>query len=56
VVFDTIAAEAQRQVNETYTAYVRNRLPNYGRPEVDAIENLSPVVAAATVWTSSAAR
>jgi excinuclease ABC A subunit len=44
LVFDTIAAEAQRQVNETYTAYVRNRLPSYGRPDVDAIENLSPVV------------
>jgi excinuclease UvrABC ATPase subunit len=44
LVFDTIAAEAQRQVNETFTAFVRNRLPSYGRPDVDAIENLSPVV------------
>ena len=42
--FDTIAAEAQRQVNETYTAFVRNHLPSYGRPDVDLIEDLSPVV------------
>ena len=44
LVFDTIAAEAQRQLNETFTAFVRNRLPSYGRPDVDAIEDLSPVV------------
>jgi excinuclease UvrABC ATPase subunit len=44
LVFDTIAAEAQRQLNETFTAFVRNRLPTYGRPDVDSIENLSPVV------------
>ncbi len=44
LVFDTIAAEAQRQLNETFTAFVRNRLPSYGRPDVDAIEELSPVV------------
>ena len=44
LVFDTIAAEAQRLLNDTFTAFVRNRLPSYGRPDVDAIENLSPVV------------
>jgi excinuclease UvrABC ATPase subunit len=44
LVFDTIAAEAQRQLNETFTAFVRNRLPRYGRPDVDMIEGLSPVV------------
>ena len=44
LVFDTIAAEAQRQLNETLTAFVRNRLPSYGRPDVDTIEDLSPVV------------
>jgi excinuclease UvrABC ATPase subunit len=44
LVFDTIAAEAQRQLNETFTAFVRNRLPSYGRPDVDSIEDLSPVV------------
>jgi excinuclease UvrABC ATPase subunit len=44
LVFDTIAAEAQRQLNETFTAFVRHRLPRYGRPDVDTIEGLSPVV------------
>ncbi|MBF6329056.1 ATP-binding cassette domain-containing protein [Nocardia transvalensis] len=44
LVFDTIAAEAGYQVNETYPPFVRNRLPRYHRPEVDLIEGLSPVV------------
>jgi excinuclease UvrABC ATPase subunit len=45
LVFDTVAAEAQRQLNETFTTFVRNRLPRYGQPDLDAIENLSaPVV------------
>lgn len=44
LVFDTIAAEAQRQLNETFPAFVRHRLPSYGRPAVDLVENLSPVV------------
>ncbi len=44
LVFDTIAAEAQRQLNETFSAFLRNRLPRHGRPDVDAIEDLSPVV------------
>ena len=29
IVFDTIAAESQRQMNETYTAFIRGRLPKY---------------------------
>ncbi|MDO7840685.1 MAG: excinuclease ABC subunit UvrA, partial [Lactiplantibacillus plantarum] len=41
LVFDTIAAESQRQLNETYTSFIRHRLPHYGKPDVDAIENLS---------------
>ncbi|WP_067814172.1 ATP-binding cassette domain-containing protein [Nocardia inohanensis] len=44
LVFDTIAAEAGYQVNETYPPFVRNRLPRWSRPEVDVIEGLSPVV------------
>ncbi|MDL5155123.1 ATP-binding cassette domain-containing protein [Actinomycetospora termitidis] len=44
LVFDTIAAEAQSQLNETFPAFVRNRMPSYGRPDVDLVENLSPVV------------
>ncbi|MFI1912678.1 ATP-binding cassette domain-containing protein [Nocardia sp. NPDC020380] len=44
LVFDTIAAEAGYQVNETYPPFVRNRLPRWTRPDVDAIDGLSPVV------------
>jgi excinuclease UvrABC ATPase subunit len=44
LVFDTIAAEAQSQLNETFSAFARHRLPRYGRPDVDLVENLSPVV------------
>ncbi|MCP2165528.1 ATP-binding cassette domain-containing protein [Goodfellowiella coeruleoviolacea] len=42
--FDTIAAEAQHQLNETFPPFVRNRLPDYGRPDVDLVEGLSAVV------------
>lgn len=41
LVFDTIATESQRQLNETYSAYIRNFLPKYSKPDVDGIENLA---------------
>ncbi len=41
LVFDTIAAESQRQLNETYTSFIRHRMPHYGQPDVDTIDNLS---------------
>ena len=44
LVFDTIAAESQRQLNETFTSFVRHRLPHYGQPDVDALENLSVAI------------
>lgn len=44
IVFDTIAAESQRQMNETYTAFIRGRLPKYEKPKVDRIENLAASV------------
>jgi excinuclease UvrABC ATPase subunit len=44
LVFDTIAAEAQRQLNETFSAFVRNRLPHYGKPEAELIDGLSTAV------------
>ncbi|MET9103911.1 excinuclease ABC subunit UvrA [Streptomyces antibioticus] len=44
LVFDTLAAEAQRQLNETFTAFVRTFLPDHGRPDVDAVENISAAV------------
>jgi excinuclease UvrABC ATPase subunit len=44
VVFDTIATEAQRQLYENFTYFVRNFLPRYPQPEADAIENLSMAI------------
>lgn len=44
IVFDTVAAESQRQMNETYTAWVRGRLPKYEKPNVEFIDDLNPSV------------
>lgn len=44
IVFDTIASEARRQLNETFSTFVRNFLPRYAQPEADAIENLSMAI------------
>lgn len=44
IVFDTIAAESGRQMNETYSAWVRGRLPKYEKPNVEIIDNLNPSV------------
>jgi excinuclease UvrABC ATPase subunit len=44
LVFDTIAAEAGHQMNETFPPFTRNRLPKWTRPEADEITGLSPVV------------
>src|SRR5579863_5390407 len=44
IVFDTIASEAQRQLNETFSTFVRNFLPRYSQPDADAIENLSMAI------------
>jgi excinuclease UvrABC ATPase subunit len=44
LVFDTIATEAQRLLNENFSMFVRNFLPRYTQPDADAIENLSMAV------------
>ena len=44
LVFDTIAAESQRLLNETYDSFIRHRLQQYGKPEVDGMENLSVAI------------
>ena len=44
LVFDTIAAEAQRQLNETFSAFVRGFLPKLGQPDADLITNLSTAI------------
>ncbi|SAM74955.1 excinuclease ABC subunit A [Enterococcus faecium] len=44
LVFDTIAAEAQRQMNANYSAFVRNRMPKFLKPKAERIENLNPAI------------
>ncbi len=44
IVFDTIAAESQRLLNENFSMFVRNFLPRIPQPDADLIENLSMAV------------
>ncbi|HBB91542.1 MAG TPA: daunorubicin resistance protein DrrC [Bacteroidales bacterium] len=44
LVFDTLCAEAQRQLIETFSSFARRRLPKISKPDVDVIENLSTAV------------
>jgi hypothetical protein len=44
IVFDTIANEAQRQLYENFSMFIRNLLPRYPQPEADSIENLSMAI------------
>jgi len=44
LVFDTIAAESQRLINETFSTFVQMFLPRYGQPEADALHNLSTAI------------
>jgi excinuclease ABC A subunit len=44
IVFDTIAAESTRLLNENFSMFVRSFLPKYPQPDADAIENLSMAV------------
>ncbi|WP_270567249.1 excinuclease ABC subunit UvrA [Clostridium beijerinckii] len=40
LIFDTLAAESQRMLNDTYSSYIQQLLPHYGRPNVEKINNL----------------
>ena len=44
LVFGTIAAESQRMINETYSAFVQGFMPTLGRPEVDTLEGLTTAI------------
>jgi excinuclease UvrABC ATPase subunit len=44
LVFDTIAAESQRLINETYSAFVQGFMPTLARPEVDVLEGLTTTI------------
>src|SRR4051812_28818326 len=44
LVFSTIAAESQRMINETYSAFVQGFMPTLSRPEVDLLEGLTTAI------------
>jgi excinuclease UvrABC ATPase subunit len=62
LVFDTIAAESQRIINETYGAFVQGSMPTLARPEVDVLEGLTTantrtrVTCSRRPWTCSGPR
>ncbi|MEO7447141.1 MAG: excinuclease ABC subunit UvrA, partial [Humibacillus sp.] len=44
LVFDTIAADSQRMINETYPAFVQGFMPSLARPDVDVLEGLTTAI------------
>src|ERR687893_679367 len=44
LVFGTIAAESQRMINETYSAFVQGFMPTLARPEVDMLDGLTTAI------------
>lgn len=44
LVFDTIASESQRQMNESYSSFIRTRLGKFPQPKCDEIKRLSPSI------------
>ena len=44
LVFSTIAAESQRMINETYSAFVQGFMPSQSRPDVDVLEGLTTAI------------
>lgn len=44
LVFGTIAAESQRLINETYSAFLQGMMPTLGRPEVDVLEGITTAI------------
>lgn len=44
IAFETIAAESQRMINETYSAFVQGFMPQLARPDVDSLEGLTTAI------------
>ena len=42
--FDTVAVESEREWQQSYPLFLRNRMPHYDRPRVDEIRNLTPAI------------
>ena len=45
LVFDTIAAESQRLINETYSTFIQTFMPTLARPEVDSLDGITAATA-----------
>ncbi|MFC4334296.1 ATP-binding cassette domain-containing protein [Salininema proteolyticum] len=45
LVFDTVAAESQRLINETYSAFLQGFMPTVGRPDVDVLDGITTAIA-----------
>ena len=56
LVFATIAAESQRMINETYSAFVQGFMPTLARPDVDVLEGLTTALLVAMALLSSGRR
>ena len=57
LVFGTIAAESQRLINETYSAFVQGFMPTLARPEVDVLDGLTTAIASTrSGWAPTPAR
>src|SRR5213075_1713546 len=50
LVFGTIAAESQRLINETYSAFLQSFMPSLSRPEVDVLEGLTTAIIVDQEW------
>lgn len=44
LVFATVAAESQRMINETYSAFLQGFMPSLARPEVDVLDGLTTAI------------
>ena len=44
LVFDTIAAESRRMINETYSSFIQGFMPSQQRPDVDLLEGLTTAI------------
>src|SRR5687768_17893422 len=49
LVFDTIAAESERMINETYSTFVQGFMPTLARPDVDVLEGITTEIGRAHV-------
>ncbi len=56
LVFETINAEAQRQLNETFSTFIQGKLPKTPKPDCDLIENISPAIVLKQKRTAGSSR